>query len=100
MGYYTSHKLEIVKGDDQFTNYQEEISKISGYPNVFDDSYKWYDREQNMREYSKQHPNTLFKLIGDGEENGDMWHEYYFNGKMQRVDAEIIFADFNEDKLK
>ena len=34
MGYYTSHKLEIVKGDDQFTNYQEEISKISGYPNA------------------------------------------------------------------
>lgn len=100
MGYYTSHKLEIVTGDDQFTNYQEEISKISGYPNVFDDSYKWYDHEQHMREYSKQHPNTLFKLIGDGEENGDMWHEYYFNGKMQRVDVEIIFADFNEDKLK
>jgi hypothetical protein len=100
MGYYTSHKLEIVKGNDEFTDYEEEISKISGYNNPFDDSCKWYDHEKHMREYSKNHPNTLFKLIGDGEENGDMWHEYYLNGKMQRAKAEIVFADFDEAKLK
>jgi hypothetical protein len=38
-------------------------------------------------------------LIGYGEEQGDMWHEYYLNGKMQRVNAEIIFADFDKTKL-
>jgi hypothetical protein len=99
MGYYTSYELEIVKGNDGFTDYKNEISEISGYNNPFDDSCKWYLHEDHMREYSKKHPNTLFKLIGFGDENGDMWHEYYLNGKMQRVNCEIIFSAFNESEL-
>ena len=99
MGYYTSYELEIVKGDDGFTEYEEEISKISGYSNLFNETCKWYEHEEHMRTYSKQHPNTLFKLIGEGEENGDMWHKYYLNGKMQEVIPEIVFADFDETKL-
>jgi len=53
-----------------------------------------------MRQYSLKHPNTLFKLSGEGEESGDIWQEYYLNGKMQLVTAQIVFDDFDESKLK
>jgi hypothetical protein len=99
MGYYTFHELEIVKGDDGVTDYEKEISELSGYDDCFEDSIKWYSHEEHMRQYSLKHPNTLFKLSGEGEENGDMWHEYYLNGKMQRARAKIVFDDFDESKL-
>ena len=53
-----------------------------------------------MREYSKRHPKTVFKLIGTGEEAGDMWIEYYLNGKMQRTVAKIVFDDYDQNKLE
>ena len=52
MGYYTSHKLEIVNGDNGYTDYEEEISVVSGYSHPLDGSCKWYDHEEHMREYS------------------------------------------------
>lgn len=100
MGYYTSHKLEIIEGNDYVTDYEKEIGEVSGYRNPFDDSCKWYEHEKDMRAYSKKHPKTLFKLSGDGEKNGDLWHEYYLNGKMQRVKAEIVFANYDASKLQ
>ena len=100
MGYYTRHELEIISGDDYITDYKKEIGEISGYGNCLYDSIKWYEHEKDMRKYSKNHPNTLFKLIGEGEESGDLWHEYYLNGKMQRVKAQIIFEDFDSKKLE
>jgi|LakMenEpi03Aug12_release.lakeMendotaPanAssembly.Ray.scaffolds.fasta_scaffold51249_3 hypothetical protein len=99
MGYYTSHQLEIVKGNDGVTDYKKQISELSGYNDCFDESIKWYEHETDMRSYSLEHPNTLFKLSGEGEESGDIWAEYYLNGKMQRVIAIIVFEDFDESKL-
>lgn len=100
MGYNTSHKLEIIEGNDFVTNYEKEISEISGYRNCFDDSIKWYDHKDNMCDYSKKHPNTLFKLIGEGEVNGDLWHEYYLNGKVQVCKAVITYPPFDPSQLK
>lgn len=99
MGYYTKHELEIIEGADFNTDYEKEIGEVSGYVNPFEDECKWYDHEKDMRLYSKKHPKTLFKLIGEGEECGDLWHEYYLNGKMQRVKAEIIYAEYNQSEL-
>ncbi len=100
MGYYTTHELEIIKGDNLIDICKEEISKLADYSDCFDESIKCYEHEENMREYSLLHPDTLFKLSGIGEENGDLWHEYYLNGKMQRVNAVITFEEFDESKLK
>jgi hypothetical protein len=99
MGYYTLHQLEIVKGNDGVTDYKKEISELSKYNDCFSDEIKWYEHETDMREYSLKHPNTLFKLSGEGEESGDIWAEYYLNGNMQRVIAVIVFDDFDESKL-
>lgn len=99
MGYYTIHKLAILEGNDHVTDYENEISLLSEYKNCFDDAIKWYDHKKNMIEYSKQYPKVVFKLSGEGEESGDIWVEYYQNGKMQRVKAEIIIPEFDRSKL-
>lgn len=99
MGYYTRHKLEIVSGNDFTTDYESEITAMTDYSDCFDDEIKWYDHEEVMREFSRKHPKVVFKLIGEGEEKGDLWHEYYLNGSMQRCYGQITFDPFDEDKL-
>lgn len=99
MGYYTRHELEVVKGNDYVTDYKKEISELAGYGDCFDDSIKWYEHEKDMREYSKKHPNVIFKLSGESEESSDIWVEYYKNGKMQIEKAKIVIGDFDDSKL-
>lgn len=100
MGYYTRHRLEILEGDDYITDYKKEISVLAYYGNCFDDEIKWYDHKKNMIEYSKLHPKVVFKLSGEGEDSGDIWVEYYQNGKMQREQVVVAFADFDKSKLQ
>ena len=64
------------------------------------DMMKWYDHEEDMCELSKLFPNILFTLEGFGEEQGDIWREYFYNGKFQYAPATIIFDEFDENKLK
>lgn len=99
MGYYTRHTLEILDGNDYATEYEKEISKLADYSDCFGEEIKWYNHEKDMREYSKKHPKTLFKLSGEGEGSGDLWIEYYRNGKMQRAKAVLTFDEFDESKL-
>ena len=101
MGYYTRHELEIIEGNDYVTEYENEISDLAGYNNCFsDESIKWYNCEQDMKKYSKKHPNTIFCISGEGEENEDIWKAYFKNGKMFKTKAIIIFEYFSEDKLQ
>lgn len=100
MGYYTRHELEVLQGDDYKTDYEEEIGEISDYgASTFEEEIKWYDHEKHMREYSLKHPETVFALKGEGEESGDIWVEYYKNGKMQREKAKIVVDEYDEAKL-
>jgi hypothetical protein len=52
-----------------------------------------------MRKVSKHYPDLVFKLSGEGEESGDVWVEYYKNGKMQRCSTKITFDEYDESKL-
>jgi hypothetical protein len=63
------------------------------------ESCKWYDHEKEMRAFSKQFPNVLFTLEGQGEEAGDLWQKYFLNGKMQTAKAVISFEMFDPAKL-
>lgn len=60
---------------------------------------KWYEHQAEMREFSKLHPSVLFTLHGEGEENDDMWDEYYLNGKLQVAKAKIQIAPFDPKLL-
>lgn len=100
MGYYTRHELEIIEGGNHDIDYEAGIAIVSGYGTPFEDEIKWYDHEKDMRAYSKKHPDTLFKLSGEGEESGDIWAEYYQNGLMQRCKAQIVFDDLDKSKME
>ena len=67
--------------------------------NPFDDRCKWYEHTEDMLRVSKKYPNVIFSLYGNGEENGDMWVEYFMNGKVQTERAVITYADFDPEKL-
>ena len=101
MGYYTRYELEIVSGDDYVTDYAEEISEASNYNDCFDDDIKWYDYANEMTEYSKKHPDTLFKILGYGEGDGepDVWEHYFKNGKSHKIQGKIVFEEFKIEEL-
>ena len=104
MGYYTRHNLSVIDGDQNLIKEFREFSEYAKY--AIDDfgrceeSSKWYSHQTELKEFSVLHPNVLFKLDGEGEENGDMWHEYYKNGKLQICKASIVYDDFDPALLK
>lgn len=101
MGYYTDFKLVINSDEDQDIDHHEAISELynEGYY-IWDEGLKWYDWEENMREYSQKYPHILFSLYGNGEENGDIWVAYILNGKVQYEELPKTFPPFDESKLK
>lgn len=63
------------------------------------DAVKWYNSDEEMKDLSKQFPETVFCLYGIGENNGDIWYKYYKNGKSQYCPAKIVFDEYDESKL-
>jgi len=61
---------------------------------------KYYKNKQDLRAFSIKHPESIFKLSGEGEESGDIWAEYYVAGKMQRCKAKILIPEFEPHLLK
>lgn len=103
MGYYTNFEIEV---SERQTEILEEIRDNHDYiADMFDDSgvsfdeYKWYEHETDMIDISKEYPNVVFTLKGEGEESGDVWRKYFKNGKIQRCHAKITFDDYDESKL-
>lgn len=63
------------------------------------DESKWYEHEKEMRDLSKEFPDVVFKLHGEGEENEDIWDKYFMNGKMQYCHAQMLLPPFDKEKL-
>tara|TARA_R110000822_G_scaffold2258_2_gene10852 strand:- start:1339 stop:1638 length:300 start_codon:yes stop_codon:yes gene_type:complete len=99
MGYYTIFELQVISGSDYETDYEEVVSEQADH-NPFVGESKWYGFEKDMLEVSKKHPNALFQLSGEGEENGDLWKAYFKEGKMQMCKARIEYDSFNKEKMK
>lgn len=105
MGYYTHYELELLKGEVTEELIQElENKDVIGYAleidlTSCDESCKWYRHDKDMIDISKKFKEHIFKLSGEGEENGDIWVTYYKNGKLQHEKAKITFEEFDENKL-
>lgn len=100
MGYYTRHELKV--NGAIYKDHEYAIAELAGYDEyLFDgESCKWYDHEDDMKKYSLQHPYALFEVTGYGEEAGDIWREFYKNGKMCGGKAKILLPVFNEAELE
>ena len=103
MGYYTRYELSV--SDENYSLIEDFRNECDSAQYAFDESgevndeIKWYDHEDDMREFSCKHPKVLFILKGEGEENGDLWVKYFLCGKMQTCKAVISYPDFNESLL-
>lgn len=108
MGYYTNHTLSIVeskttkrKDVQEYIDCHEEMEYALGKSFGEDEeSCKWYSHQNDMRKLSERFPDAVFLLEGEGEEAGDIWKEYYKNGKMQRSSARLVFDEYDETKLE
>lgn len=98
MSYRTYFQLEVIGQTD--VDHEEEINQeYNGGWDLFQDDQSWYEYQQDMKEYSLRYPELIFKLIGSGDQNDDMWICYFKNGKMQECPAIITFDEFDEFKL-
>ncbi len=90
MGYYTYYKLSTDDGNGEA--HRDAVSALSDYPDLWQDSCKWYDHETDMRKYSKENQGVTFRLYGNGEESPDIWVKWFRNGEMQswRFDESLI----------
>ena len=104
MGYYTAYNLVIQNGDDSLIETFRKENENANYAlNEDGDTLeycKWYNHEEDLKNFSAKYPEVVFILEGDGEESGDMWKKYFQNGKCQTANAHITFEEFNPDKLR
>jgi uncharacterized protein YtpQ (UPF0354 family) len=96
MGYYTRYDIS-----DNPQTVQQAIEEKSQYHfySGQTDTVKWYDWQEHCKEVSKNFPNLVIKVEGDGEEQGDQWKAYIKNGKIQIAKAVVTFEEFDEAKL-
>lgn len=114
MGYCTNYSLEILEIKDKSKVYEEVFSNTVDILEKLDvidyalsddtlesyDAVKWYEHEEHMKKLSTKIPYVLFKLSGEGEDSGDIWDKYFFDGKMASYHAEVKVPPFNEFDLK
>ena len=104
MSYLTAFKLEAdVEGIEEIIKDLHSVYEITEMAldsdGDFENKVYWYTHEEDMAEFSKRYPEILFTLYGEGEDNTDIWREYFKNGKYHTIFAKISFDDFDESML-
>jgi len=64
------------------------------------DGMKWEGFEADIEELSSRHPEVFFTCYRNGEESDDFEKIYARGGKLQSVMGEIVYEEFDEEKLK
>jgi hypothetical protein len=104
MGYCTEYELEVINGDNALIAKLIEENQHAAYALYANgdtkEQCKWYEHKSHLREFSRKHPEALLRLNGVGEGSGDIWSEYYRNGKMQVCNAKLVMPDFDDRLLK
>ena len=60
----------------------------------------WFNHQMDMATIvSQKWPETRFRLQGQGDDDNDVWAEFFLGGKVQRVLGETRFPEFDPDKL-
>lgn len=99
MGYYTYYSLSVKNGDEFPIEKQREASlqlaeklktreyyekyietSFDPFSWVSNDSMKWYESKKDMLELSRNFPEAIFVLYGEGEDREDTWRTFYKDG--------------------
>lgn len=88
MGYYTQYTMRKTDSSPTVQDVAITLANTNGsdhWLEILNGSYdvKWYEHEKDMKEVSLKYPNQVIALHGVGEENGDEWIKYFYNGKCQ-----------------
>ena len=107
MSYYTSYSLSVqgMKSEEDYNNVlnwlkEHEIINYALYEDSYNPYYNtqfyssnepvnWFHHDDDMIALSKEFPNFVFKLYGDGELSDDIWNCYYHNGEYELCEATI-----------
>ncbi len=107
MGYLTLFKITYSERHEEIRNYAYDLSKLNENNNGFyynDEEYvKWYKYQKDMLGLSRQFPDVLITVNGEGEDRDDLWIQYFKNGKCTKPSQAIItikYEMFNENNLK
>ena len=101
MGYYTAYQLNIYPkpvSDNLRAKLKERLDSFRGpmdgdFDYGFSSYDKWYDHEEDLTQLSREFPDYVFELYGDGEGAEDFWVEYFCNGESQFCGGEIVYAE-------
>lgn len=111
MGYYTAYTVTVLNHNDKTRVTDEKtlcelgtaLVEISDWFDnnekgwsiediVSSEMMKWYDSDTDMRSLSKQFPDYIFVLDGQGEESLDIWRSVFHNNSQAYYTAELTYS--------
>lgn len=109
MGYYSYYSLDVDVADSK--HLQEDIiaDLISGNDEATSalkangktkNEAKWYQSDDDMKLFSEKYPDVIFALLRKGQVLGDIVKVYFKNGESQTTRPEIVYPDFDVQKLE
>ena len=104
MGYYTDYSLvtdaEEVLSTEEYAIFEQAVYGDGNVHDLYlEDHCKWYHWSDDMTALSQSFPTVTFALRGEGEEPGDLWIAYFFNGKKEVHGASIWFPGSSNELL-
>lgn len=111
MGYYTCYTLDVKTTDNSAEHSKkfyiiealrkenENASCALDEEGLTQSDAKWYDSNEELKEFSKKFPDALLVLDGDGENSDDFWIAYFLNGKTQTCLGRMEYGEFDSAKL-
>ncbi len=101
MGNLTKFNIRYSNKKDHIYEFIE--SKLLSRDFYYNDTEytKWYDYERDILLISKEFPDVFITVNGHGEEEDDIWIQYFYNGKSTpKYYAEIIYRKYDPKELK
>lgn len=88
--------------EDECLDYAEMVdifNELKSDDNLYgiasEERCKWYEHTDEMKKFSRKHPDFVFALHGEGEETDDIWTKYFHNGKLQVCIPQLVWPDFD-----
>ena len=105
----------LAKEKVRFENFKEKYKNLKANDFYLQISYKedfywntqecvkWYDYEADVLRISNKFPDVVISVYGNGEDDGDKWVQYFYNGKKTVVyvaKITIEYKDFDKKDLE